>query len=93
MTIRFETLSGSLYEVDDEASKVRRLIGVSDPTPRQGKDGEWKAFTTRTPIVLNQGVSFIWAIVGGDTNPGVIGLTAQSTVTSPIKKILEDSAN
>lgn len=87
MTIKFETLSGSLYEVDDENRMVRRLIGVKDPTPRQGEDGEWKRFENRTPILENHGVAFVWSWDNESFVP-----TARSTITSPIKRILDDES-
>ena len=59
--VKFETETGSLYEVDEEANKVRRLIGVKDPTPRQGSDGEWKSYKDRSDIVVGRGVLFLWA--------------------------------
>lgn len=38
------TQSGSVYEIDIEKKQIRRLSGQADPTPRQGKDGEWKEY-------------------------------------------------
>lgn len=87
MTIKFETISGSLYEVDDENCNVRRLIGIEDPTPRQGEDGEWKEFKNRTPILVNHSVAFIWAWENENFE-----LVARVTQTSPIKRILDDES-
>ena len=79
--MKFETESGSLYEVDEEANKVRRLIGVKDPTPRQGKDGEWKSYMEHTPVVVGKGVVFLWATAG---------IVGRSTITSLVKRVLDD---
>ena len=40
----YKTETGSLYQVDEENKRVRRIEGVKAPTPRQGKDGEWKEY-------------------------------------------------
>lgn len=77
--IRFETISGSLYEVDNENNQVRRLIGIKDPTPRQGEDGEWRGFKSCTPIKVGSGVVFVWEFVG---------VMAKTTLTSIVKNIL-----
>lgn len=82
--MKFETASGSLYEVDEENKRVRRLIGVQDPTPRQGSDGEWREYLDRTEIVVGQIALFVWEIVNEDL------LSAKSTHTSPVKRILTD---
>ena len=46
MTVKLTTASGSIYELDVDGKRVRRLTGKIAPTPRQGADGEWKAFVT-----------------------------------------------
>jgi hypothetical protein len=82
--MKFETISGSLYEVDEAKQSVRRLIGINDPTPRQGNDGEWRKYLDATDVAVGQGVLFVWEMV-----PGIIA-TAKSTLTSPVKRILTD---
>lgn len=42
-TLKVRTLN-STYEIDFARSRVRRLEAVSEPTRRQGADGEWKTF-------------------------------------------------
>jgi hypothetical protein len=34
----------SIYEVDEDEKKIRRLVSEHEATPRQGADGEWKQF-------------------------------------------------
>lgn len=36
------TESGSVYQVDDEGPRVRRVSGVHPPTPYFGEDGVWQ---------------------------------------------------
>ncbi len=80
--MKFETISGSLYEVDEENSRCRRLIGVADPQPRQGKDGEWKTFDTMSEEVkVGEPVLFVWWWEGE---------IAKSTVTSAVRRILKE---
>lgn len=57
----FNTASGSRYQVNESEKMVRRLFGTSDPTARQGVDGEWKRYFSLTPPVVGQGVVIIWA--------------------------------
>ena len=69
----------SLYEVDLNSNMIRRLTGSKDPTPRQGKDGEWKHFVSISNIEINTCALIVWAITEDGTN--------QATMTSPITKI------
>ena len=69
----YTTRSGSVYEVDDTNLKIRRLTGSKDPTERQGKNGEWKAYHSIT--LLNEGLLINW---DGDI---------KCTLTSPIVKV------
>ena len=43
------TESGSIYEVDRKNKRVRRMTGEKNPTPKMGKDGEWKAYADLQP--------------------------------------------
>lgn len=60
--MRFITLTGSVYEVDDKAKKVRRLNGKENPTRRMGKDGDWRPYAKLfpNPIKVGKGVVIIW---------------------------------
>lgn len=64
--MRFTTASGSVYEVDTKAKKIRRLNGVTDLSPRMGKDGEWRSYRQLypDPIRVGTGVAIFW---GEDT--------------------------
>ncbi len=42
--MKFTTASGSVYEVNTDSKQIRRLNGVRDPSPRQGPDGQWRAY-------------------------------------------------
>lgn len=68
----FLTETGSVYEIDEVGRRIRRLSGVKDPTPRQGKDGEWKSYFSTAMVGKN------FLIVWNDGGEG--------TMTSPIVK-------
>lgn len=61
--MKFTTETGSVYEFDLENKRVRRLVGIKDPTPRQGTDGEWKEFEWATDPRVGQQVLICWKIV------------------------------
>lgn len=62
--MKFTTVSGSVYIVNTDSKKIRRLNGVNDPTPRQGKDGEWRSYQELLPSPLRKGTCAL--IVWGD---------------------------
>lgn len=57
--LRFAT-ENSEYEIDELLSRIRRLTGVVDPTPRQGPDGKWKAYVSTTEIRPGVAVFIDW---------------------------------
>lgn len=83
--MKFQTVTGSLYEVNEETKEIRRLIGVKDPQPRQGKDGVWKPYAD---LFLKTGES---ALIFWDakTTPLLEGSEggAPATITSPVVSI------
>lgn len=66
--MKFTTVSGSVYEVNTETKKIRRLNGAEDPTPRMGKDGQWRSYQKLYPEVptVGKGVVIVW---GEETEP------------------------
>lgn len=82
--LRFETESGSVYEVDILERRVRRLTGLNAPTPRVGKDGEWKTFTLVSSITPGAPVLFVWRF---DEGPDQTSQWARSTVTSRVQVV------
>lgn len=62
MIIRTE--SGSIYEVDRKNKRVRRMTGEKNPTPKMGKDGEWKVYAELQPNPPEVGVPLliIWEV-------------------------------
>lgn len=86
--MKFETASGSLYEVDDINKKIRRLIGIKDPTPRQGIDGQWRGYK-ELALELGQSAVIFWDPETTpllEDNPFVSGSPA--TITSTVTNII-----
>jgi hypothetical protein len=74
----FYTISGSIYELDRDKNRIRRLEGVENPTPRQGADGEWKTFEHCNEVREGYSVLIQWEGI-------------RSTLTSPVKTISSPS--
>ena len=64
--ITFTTETGSVYEVDEERRRIRRLSGTHEPTVNQGEDGEWQSYLKTSPIKKGQGVLIVWRIDGNN---------------------------
>lgn len=60
--IRFTTSTGSRYEVDTDNSKIRRLGGTAEPTPRQGVDGTWRTYQAISHIAPGYAVLVVWEV-------------------------------
>lgn len=86
-TMIFQTESQSVYEVNTDSKQIRRLDGIHDPLPRQGKDGEWKSYWAISPIKLNHSVVIAWEdTVPGSSKPDEHRV--RSTMTSLVVKII-----
>jgi hypothetical protein len=98
--MRFTTVTGSLYEVDTKAKKVRRLNGKADPSPRMGKDGEWRSYWNIHPSPPQVGESVVIAW-GSDVElrPETKAIVAEGgfglavTTTSPVVEVDETVYN
>jgi hypothetical protein len=85
--MKFVTYSQSVYEVDTDNKQIRRLTGITDPQPRQGKDGEFKSYK-ELYLKLGESAVIFWdpeTTTPIDPNrPGV-----PTTVTNIVIKIIE----
>jgi hypothetical protein len=79
MSIIRVTTRNSVYDVDVEGKRVRRVMGANAPTERQGEDGVWKPFMSVS--MLDGGMIFQW---GWNENG-----TANCTWTSDILNVEE----
>ena len=86
--MKFRTYTGSVYEVDQQGKRIRRLTGKNEPTSRQGKDNEWRAYND---LILNVGRS-AWIFWDPKTTPLLDGSLGGSptTVTSEVIEIISD---
>lgn len=79
--MKFITQTGSIYEIDQQSKKIRRLYGKLPSTERQGLDGEWKTYSHLTDVVVGKPVVIVWEVIES---------VAKSTVTSVIKDIVDE---
>jgi len=85
--MKFVTNSGSVYEVNTDSKQIRRLTGINDPQPRQGKDGEFKSYQ-ELYLKLNEAAVIFWdPKTTSPLNPNRPGVP--TTVTSIVKSITE----
>lgn len=87
--MKFKTVSGSIYEVDSESKKIRRLYGTEDPTTRQGKDGDFRPYI-RLDLEVGECACIFW---DPKTTPLLDGnsIGAPATITSQVLEIIQDS--
>lgn len=76
----------STYEI--EGKKIRRLYGNRDATERQGKDGDWREFESLAGPNIGECMIIIWETIHPEGGNGEV--IARSTLTSPIKEIVEE---
>lgn len=92
--MRFITQSGSVYEVDADNKKLRRLTGRTDPTPRLGKDGEWRQYSEIVPDPIEKGkqVLIVWGedvVLLPDTVVEEGEQPLKITMTSPVVEVFD----
>ena len=79
--MKFTTVSGSVYEVNTDSKQIRRLNGAKDPTPRQGPDGQWRAYSDIAPDPPKVGASV------------AIRWSPDTDLTDEGKAVLQDNPN
>lgn len=94
--MKFTTVSGSVYEVNTDSKQIRRLKGAEDPTPRQGPDGQWRAYKDLipNPVKVGSGVVIMWgtetallAETEGTLKDMGGGFAAPTTMTSVVMSV------
>lgn len=79
MKVRTET--GSQYEIDYAAKRVRRLNSEAGTSERVGR-GEWRSFVECSDPALGERLEIVWAALV--TEPGIV---LQCSVTSYVVAI------
>lgn len=87
MIVTFETRSGSTYEVDKAEKKIRRVSGARPAQPRQGNDGDWKAYEDLSPIDVGYPVIVLWPRATTPLLPGSPEHASPSTITSVVTRM------
>jgi hypothetical protein len=81
--MKFTTETGSVYEVDPVLRLVRRVYGTSEPTPRVGKDGEWRTYLMIPTPAVGWPVTIAWGLVRQPDGYRIV----QCTQTSPVASV------
>lgn len=80
--VRYLTESGSIYEVDEDNKRMRKLTrNVTPDTTRIPQDGAWRAFEDVVHECDGDSIWFIW----GTAPDGAL----QTTITSPARRLVE----
>ena len=87
--MQFKTISGSLYEVDQENKQIRRLNGTNDPSPRQGKDGDFRKYSEISSIEIEKPVLICWIKEETPLLSGSPEYAVPTTLTSLVEKIIK----
>lgn len=69
--IRFET-KNSVYEIDEDRQRVRRLSGANTPTENFGSDGEWRGYEHWVLLPGGQALFYFDDERATITTPGVV---------------------
>jgi hypothetical protein len=77
------TQSGSIYEIDEENTRARRLTGNGPSTQRVGDS--WRQYADLS-LNLGEGMIIVWEYVIENDVP-----IAKSTITSMVLKITNES--
>lgn len=79
---RYLTESGSVYEVDTNTRRMRKLsTNVTPDTTRIPQDGAWRAFEEMIHGCDGDAIVFVW----GESPEGAL----QTTVTTPARRMAE----
>ena len=88
--MKFNTMSGSTYEVDVINKQIRRLSGQRQASIRQGKDGEWKSYS-KTLITPQNTMLIFW---DKDVKPIIEGAMPATETTEIVSvEISDDEKN
>lgn len=58
--MKFRTVSGSIYEIEQENNRIRRLFGIREPIKGQGLDGEWKEYLIISTPQIGKSLCVTW---------------------------------
>ena len=81
----FKTISGSIYEIDQNSKRIKRHYRKRSPTTRQ-ENGDWRTYANASEVILGKPVLIWW-----DNDSPVLALPGMSpgTLTSLVVEIFE----
>jgi len=81
--VRFETESGSVYEVDTERRRIRRVVRSPGSDSERAGAGEWVGYADMFPPTPELGACMlvVWAFDVG------VDMLARTTLTSAVVKV------
>jgi|HubBroStandDraft_2_1064218.scaffolds.fasta_scaffold150007_3 hypothetical protein len=80
--IRFETETGSQYELDEEGMRLRRLSGKHAPTANQRQDEEWREYQSIAELSIGNSPLVVWGTEITDEGPML-----RRTLISPVVRV------
>lgn len=90
--MQFHTESGSIYEVDTDHKRIRRVSNSERPaTLRQGNNA-WKDYSSLSDIVVGSPVLISWEPKNTPLLPESPSCALPATLTSAVTKIVQSEA-
>lgn len=83
-TIKRVYTENSIYEVDEEDNRIRRVNSNHEPTPRQEEDGVWQEFGTVEGLEEGSPMLIIW---GSDEDEEYLECTHTSTIQKIVSEV------
>jgi hypothetical protein len=81
------TVSGSVYELDEAAKRLRRLSGVRAATARQGADGAWRQYDQLGPDTPVVGLPLFVKWADESVGPAAVPGAYPGTMTSIVIEV------
>jgi hypothetical protein len=87
---RVRTESGSVYDVDHDEKRIRRVHGRHGPTDTQPQDGIWRRFSGLEGPTAGQSMIVYWATEAAGAKETDFGF--RTTVVTQVTEIDPDPA-
>lgn len=81
------TETGSVYEIDNDKMRIRRVFGIDVPTPRIKADGTWIDVQDIIGLELGKPLIFVYQTLLSQNDQDKTEIILKTTVTSPLKEL------